>query len=66
MFGLANQQAEKYISATELELIKFRPFPLWGIVWHLSTQVKDSDLSDYINVFDPMRDKLRRFIPFLF
>ena len=34
-------------------------------MWHLSTQVNDSDLADYITVFDPRRDKRRRFIPFL-
>ena len=34
-------------------------------MWHLSTQVKDSDLAAYINVFDPSRDKRGRFILFL-
>ena len=32
----------------------------------LSTQVNDSDLAAYITVFDPRRDKRRRFIPCLF
>ena len=31
-FGLANQQAGKYIYATELELVRFRPLPLGDIV----------------------------------
>ena len=41
-FVLANQQAGKYIYATGLELIRFRPLPLGELVWHLSTQVNDS------------------------
>ena len=43
-FWLSNQLAGKYISATELELNRFRPFTLGELVWHLSTQVNDSDL----------------------
>ena len=34
-------------------------------MWHLSTQVKNSDLAAYITDFDAMRDNFRRFIPFL-
>ena len=64
-FGLANKQAGKYISATELELIRFRDFPLGDIVWHLSTQLNDSDLDAYIIAFGTSRDKSRRFITFL-
>ena len=45
-FWLANQQAGRYISATELDLDRFRPFPFGDILCHLSTQVNDSDL-DY-------------------
>ena len=44
-FGLANQQAGKYLSATELDPNRFWPFPLWNIVCHLITQVNDSDLA---------------------
>ena len=55
-FGLANQQAGKYISTTELDLIRFRPLPLGGLLWNLSTQVNDSYLAAYVNVFDPRRD----------
>ena len=44
-FGLANQQAGKYISATELELNMFRTLPFGDLVWHLITQVNDSDLA---------------------
>ena len=40
-FVLDNQQNGKYISATELDLNRFRPLPLRGIMWHLSTQVND-------------------------
>ena len=43
-FLLANQQAGKYISATELELNMFRPLPLGELVWHLRTKVNDNDL----------------------
>ena len=64
-FWLAKKHDGKYISATELELNRFWTFPLGGIVCHLSTQVNDSDISAYINVFDPRRYKHRRFIPFL-
>ena len=64
-FGLANQQDGKYISNTELYLIMFWHFPLGQIVWHLITQVNDSDISAYITVFDPSRDKRRCFIPFM-
>ena len=63
-FGLANQQAGKYISATELELNRFRSLPLGDLVWHLITQVKNSDIATYITVFDSRRDKRRLFIPF--
>ena len=65
MFGLSNQQAGKYISATELDLIRFQYFTLGELVWHLITQVNNRDLDAYITVFDPSRDKCRRFIPFL-
>ena len=34
-------------------------------MWHLSTQVNDSDLVAYITVFGLSRDKRRRFIAFL-
>ena len=44
-FVLDNQQAGKYISATELELNRFCPLPLGDLVWYLSTQVNDSDLA---------------------
>ena len=64
-FLLVDQQAGKYISATELELNSFRPLSLRELVWHLITQVNDSDLAVYINVFCLRRDKRRRFIPFL-
>ena len=63
-FVLANQQAGKYISATELELNRFRPLPLGELVWHLSTQVKNIDIATYITVFDYIRDKRRLFITF--
>ena len=63
--GLANRLAGKYISATEVELIRFWPLPLGGLVWHLRTQVNNSDLATYINVFDLRRDKFRRFTTFL-
>ena len=64
-FGLANQYAGSYAPATELELIRFRPLPFGELVWHLNTQVNYSDLAAYITVFDPMRGKCRRLIPFL-
>ena len=32
------------ITATELELIMFRPSPLGELMWHLSTQFNDGDL----------------------
>ena len=44
-FGLTNQQAGKYISATELDINRFWTFPLGDLVWHLSTQVNDSDIA---------------------
>ena len=44
-FWLANQQAGKYISATELEPNRFRYFPLGEIMCYLSTQLDDSDLA---------------------
>ena len=64
-FGLVNQQAGKYITDTELELIMFCPLPLGEMLCHLSTQVKGSDTDAYIAVFDPRRDNTRRFIPFM-
>ena len=39
--------------------------PSRELVWHLSTLVNDGLLSIYITIFDPMRVKRRRFIPFL-
>ena len=65
MFWLANQQAGKYISATELELTRFWPLPLGELVWNFRTQVNYSDIAAYITVFDPSMDKCMRFIPFL-
>ena len=65
MFLLANQQAGKYISDTELELNRFQTLSLGYLVWHLSTQVNYSDLADYITVFELRRDNRRRFIPFM-
>ena len=62
---MENKQAEKYIFTTELDLNRFRNFPLGEIMWHLSTPVSDSDMAAYISIFDLMRDKCRRFIPFL-
>ena len=44
-FGLDNQKAGKYISATEVDLVRFCPFPLGGLMWHLSTQLDDSDIA---------------------
>ena len=44
-FVLTNQQAGKYITATELKLIRFRPLPLGELMWHLITQVDDSDIA---------------------
>ena len=64
-FGLANQQAGSYAPDTELELNRFRSFPLRGLIWHLSTQVNDGNIAAYITVFDPRRGKCRRFNPFL-
>ena len=63
--GLANQWAGIYTPPTELELIRFRPFPFWDLVWHLRIQVNSSDLAAYITVFDPSRGNHRCFIPFL-
>ena len=65
MFVLSNQQARRYIPATELEIIRFQPLLLGELVWHLITQVKNSDLAAYLTVFDPRRDKYRHFIPCL-
>ena len=65
MFGLAKQQAGSYAPATELDIIRFWNFPFRELVWHLRTQVNNSDLASYISVFDPRRGKLERFIPFL-
>ena len=64
-FGLSNQLAGRYIPATELDLIRLRPFPLGDLVWYLITQLNNGDLAAYITVFDPRRGKRRRFIPFL-
>ena len=63
--GLANQQAGNYISATELDINRFRPLPFGELVSHISTQVNGIYLADYITVFNPRRDELRCFIPFL-
>ena len=65
-FWLANKQAGKYIFTTELDLNRFWPLPFGEIVWHLRTQVNDSDISAYITVFETRRDKSRCFIPSLF
>ena len=62
---LDNQQAGRYYLATELEIIRFRPFPFRYLVWHLRTQVNNSLLDDYITEFEPKRGKRRCFIPFL-
>ena len=43
----------------------FWPLLFEELVWHLSTQLNDSDLAAYINYFYQRRDKLRRFIPVL-
>ena len=64
-FWLDNKQAVKYISSTELELNSFCHLPLGDLVWHLITQLNDSDISTYINLFDLRRDNHRCFIPFL-
>ena len=64
-FGLDNQQSGRYITATKLDLILFRPLPFGGLLWRLRTQVNYSDLASYITVFDPRRDKRRCFITFL-
>ena len=64
-FWLANKQSGKYIYDNELELNRFQTLPLGELVWHLSIQVKNSDPAAYINVFDPRRDKRRRFITFM-
>ena len=45
MFGLANQLAGIFASATELDLKRFRPLSFGELVWHLSTQV-NNDLLD--------------------
>ena len=65
MFGLANQQAGRFAPATQLELIRFWPFPFGELMWHLITQVNNGDLADQITVFYPRRGKCRRFITFL-
>ena len=64
-FELANQQAGISASATELELIRFWPFPFLEIVWQPSTQVNNDNIPAYINVFGPRRGKRRRFIKFM-
>ena len=65
-FWLANKQAGKYISATELDLNNFGPLSLGELMWYLRIKVNYSDLASYTTVFDPRRDKNRWFIPFLF
>ena len=50
-FVFANQQDGKYISDTELELIMSWPFPIEELVWHLITQVNNSDIATHITVF---------------
>ena len=64
-FGLANRLAGHFAPATELKLIRFSPSPFGGLLWHLSTQVKDGLLPAQITVFDPRRYKRRCFIPCL-
>ena len=64
-FWLANQQAGRYVSDTDLELNGFWPLLFGELMWHLSTQRTYSNLAYYITVFDTRRDKRRRFIPFL-
>ena len=64
-FGLANGLDGSFVPATELDLNRFRPLPFRELVWHLSTQVNNGLLADYITIFDPSRDKCRCFIPFL-
>ena len=44
-FRFANRLAERYITATELEINRFRPFPFGELVWHLITQVNDGILA---------------------
>ena len=41
----SNQLAGKYISATDFEINRFRNLRLGELVWHLSTQLNDSDLA---------------------
>ena len=65
MLGLAYQQSWKYFPATELDIIRFWPFPFRYLMWHLSTQVNDGILSTYMNVSDPSRGKRRCFSTFL-
>ena len=64
-FGLANQQYGSYAPANKSELVRFRPFSLGELMWHLIKQVNDGLLDAYINFFEPRRVKHRRFIPFL-
>ena len=64
-YGLAKQKSGSHTPATELELIGFWHFPFRDLVWHLSIQVNNGLLADYIAVFDLRRGKSRRFIPFL-
>ena len=64
MLGFTNQHAGSYAPATELDLIMFWPLPLGETVWNLSTQVNDSLISSYIDVFDLRRGKRRCFNPF--
>ena len=65
VFGLANQKSGKYISATELEIIRFRPLPLGELMWQHITKLNGGILAAYITVFDMGRGKCRRFNPFL-
>ena len=44
-FGLANLISGRYNIATELDIIRFWPLHLGGLVWHLSTQINDGILA---------------------
>ena len=63
--GLANRLAGRFAPATELELNRFRNFSFGELLWHLSTQLNNSDISSYINFFYPRSGKRSRLIPFL-
>ena len=45
--GLSNQQARIYAPNTELEIIRFQPFPFRELVCHLIKQVNDNLLAAY-------------------